>query len=187
MKRFYFLTFLFSIIFEISFGQNIEGRLIDNFTDKPIYGAEVSLKNKRIAVVSDANGQFIMKDIKPAYYVLEIKVVQKMIKSIEITHLSTGTNLGDISLTYKHTHFINHIPIFDISDLIYVENEKNNFSRVLSIGTFDFKCVKVRPRRYFNENVELVLKSILINVYDSGRVLWKVWNALHDLMKNENI
>ena len=60
MKRFYFLTFLFSIIFEISFGQNIEGRLLDNISGEPIAGAEVSLKKTNVLVISNASGKFIL-------------------------------------------------------------------------------------------------------------------------------
>ena len=111
MKRFYFLTFLFSIIFEISFGQNIEGRLLDNISGEPIAGAEVSLKKTNVLVISNASGKFIMNDVKTDYYVLEIKVDDIIVKSIEITHLSTGTNLGDISFAGKSTQTTNEISI----------------------------------------------------------------------------
>ncbi len=192
MKRFYFLTFLFSIIFEISFGQNIEGRLLDNISGEPIAGAEVSLKKTNVLVISNASGKFILNDVKTDYYVLEIKVDDIIVKSIEITHLSTGTNLGDISLAGKSTQTTNEISIIDISDLASIENENDNFSSALSAGrdpfidatSFNLIAGRFRPRGYFNEDAEMIMNGMLMNDQDDGRVLWTSWNGLNDVMRN---
>ena len=135
-------------------------RLLDNVSGEPIPGAEFLLKKTNNSAYSNASGKFIFNEIKPDYYVLEIKVNDIVIKSIEITHLSTGTNLGDISVTASNTQSINDISVIDISDLASIENENDNFSSALSAGrdpfidatTFNLIAGRFRPRGYFNED-----------------------------------
>jgi hypothetical protein len=138
MKRITILTFLIYVTLQVSFCQNIEGKILDIVSGEPIAGAEISLKKTDLFVLSNASGRFIINDVKPNYYVLEIKVDDVIIKSIEITHLSTGTNLGDISLSGKSTQIANEISIIDVSDLASIENENDNFSSALSAGRDPF-------------------------------------------------
>ncbi|MBK8053454.1 MAG: TonB-dependent receptor [Saprospiraceae bacterium] len=192
MKHFLLLTFVFLILVNVAFGQNIEGRLLDNVSGEPIVGAEFMLRKTNNSVYSNASGKFKFNEIKPNYYVLEIKVNDIVIKSIEITHLSTGTNLGDISVTVSNTQSINDISVIDISDLASIENENDNFSSALSAGrdpfidatTFNLIAGRFRPRGYFNEDAEMIMNGMLMNDQDDGRVLWTAWNGLNDVMRN---
>ncbi|MBK9566488.1 MAG: TonB-dependent receptor [Saprospiraceae bacterium] len=192
MKHFLHLTILLLILVNVAWGQNIEGRLLDNVSGEPIPGAEFLLKKTNNSAYSNASGKFIFNEIKPDYYVLEIKVNDIVIKSIEITHLSTGTNLGDISVTASNTQSINDISVIDISDLASIENENDNFSSALSAGrdpfidatTFNLIAGRFRPRGYFNEDSEMIMNGMLMNDQDDGRVLWTSWNGLNDVMRN---
>lgn len=188
------LILFFSILFGygISFAQNIEGKLINTTSGEPIPAAEISLKNTDNVLYTNASGKFLFNNIKPNYYTLEIRIDEVLIKAIEITHVSTGTNLGDIAVSGATSQVANDISIIDISDLASIENENDNFSSALSAGrdpfidatTFNLIAGRFRPRGYFNEDSEMIMNGMLMNDQDDGRVLWTAWNGLNDVMRN---
>jgi hypothetical protein len=187
-----FLFIAFSACHFTIYAQDITGKILDNKTGEPLPGMEVQLKQTDYSVFTNYNGVFKFTKVKKGNYILTIKKETTFLKDIEILHLDTGTDLGEIYLEVPVQDENNQISIIDVSDLSSMENENDNFSSALSAGrdpfinatTFNLIAGRFRPRGYFNEDSEMIMNGMLMNDQDDGRVLWTAWNGLNDVMRN---
>jgi len=58
MKKTIFFSLLFILAVTSSFAQNFSGTIADETTEKPLIGASVSLKGKKVSAISDADAKF---------------------------------------------------------------------------------------------------------------------------------
>ena len=71
MKSLFFFTLLFYPIFAV----NISGIIIDESNNNPLVGANVFLSNLNEGSATNNNGEFLITDISPGIYELEVSAI----------------------------------------------------------------------------------------------------------------
>ncbi len=92
---------------ELNLSGTIAGKVLDSSTKKPVEYANVSLFNSKDSsivngAVTNENGAFIIKNVKPGQYYAKVSFIgytTKPIKNINLTSNNHGTQLGTIELT----------------------------------------------------------------------------------------
>jgi len=67
--------FFFTLLFYPVFAGNISGIVIDESNNNPLFGANVSLSNLNRGSATNNNGEFVITDISPGIYDLEVSVI----------------------------------------------------------------------------------------------------------------
>ena len=67
--------FFFTLFFYPVFAGNISGIVIDESNNNPLFGANVSLSNLNRGSATNNNGEFVITDISPGIYDLEVSVI----------------------------------------------------------------------------------------------------------------
>ncbi|MEJ2542761.1 MAG: TonB-dependent receptor [Calditrichaceae bacterium] len=82
-------------IFSLYAGETytISGRVVDQVTQQPLAHSNITVLNTSMGTTSDDDGFFIIKNLPPAYYVLEVGYIGYSIKKYEIPFLSADTVL----------------------------------------------------------------------------------------------
>lgn len=102
MKIFYFL--IFSLLVQLTFSQQsaITGKIIEESTGKSLPGATIRIKDTKLSMTSDSEGNFIFRNVKAGKYDLEFSAFTfetKIITEVEVINNET-TNLT-VSLAEK--------------------------------------------------------------------------------------
>ncbi len=114
-KKFFIILILLITLTNLLYSQqsevakkvsSVSGKVFDQSTKKPIEFSNVIIFNKKdstqvAGTVTRKDGNFILKEIKPGLYYLNIQFVgyaKKVINNISITNLNPNANLGNIFL-----------------------------------------------------------------------------------------
>jgi hypothetical protein len=74
MKKLILLLLITTISFAQNNKQNIHGIVIDKLSQNPIYGATVKLKNSENQTITDMKGSYILTDILPDRYEIQVSI-----------------------------------------------------------------------------------------------------------------
>ena len=77
--------FFFTLFFYPIFAGNISGIVIDESNNNPLFGANVSLSSLNKGSATNKNGEFVITDISPGIYDLEVSVISYKNYSKSIT------------------------------------------------------------------------------------------------------
>ncbi|HSP89022.1 MAG TPA: TonB-dependent receptor plug domain-containing protein, partial [Ignavibacteriaceae bacterium] len=104
-----FILFFFNINTLAQTSYNIQGNIIDSHDSSPLPGVNILLLELRYGTATDANGNFIFKDVPEGFYTLKISFVghQTILKEIkvplekdlEIILIESAIDLGEITVT----------------------------------------------------------------------------------------
>lgn len=131
-----FLTLLL-LISGLAFGQLgiLTGVVTDKITQEPIIGATVQVVGTYSGGVTDADGRFTIKDLKPGDYTIRVSYYEYAVLEITGVHISEGTTTEQsVALSELET----------IGDVVEIIGEKNiinleNGSSQVNIGADDIK------------------------------------------------
>ncbi|MBX7043364.1 MAG: TonB-dependent receptor [Ignavibacteria bacterium] len=95
------LTFLF-LLSNVSSAQSIVGKILDATTSDPLIGATVKVSGIAAGAITDIDGNFVIEDLQPGKYGLEISYIGYLSKTIkDIVVVSGEATRVDISLSVE--------------------------------------------------------------------------------------
>ncbi|MFZ1558408.1 MAG: TonB-dependent receptor [Saprospiraceae bacterium] len=187
---------LIFILFNVNltFGQNISGKLLNKNSKQPLPAVPLSLSNIDLIIYTNATGGFTFRDVESGKYSILANINNTLITIREVEISGKDVALGDIEIEGALNTVSDEISVIDVTDLASMENENDNFSSALSAGrdpfvnatAFNLSSGRFRPRGYFNEDSDMLMNGMLMNDQDDGRVLWTAWNSLNDVMRNRS-
>jgi len=124
MKReFFLITLVLSVVVNVSFAQvNINGKITDEKSE-PVKSASVHLLNTNKGVVSDEQGNFILRNVLPGNYIIEFSAigyatqyrdvrVGKESPGLTINLQQTSNRLNEVLVTaQKREELLQRLPI----------------------------------------------------------------------------
>ncbi len=99
MIRFYLSVFAALIVVQQLFSQNISGKVINQSDGSSLRGVHVSVENTFLKTFTDAEGMFIIQNIKPGTYNINISAIGFENQSLQV-NVSDNVNL-DVKLVPK--------------------------------------------------------------------------------------
>ena len=148
MKNYYSIILLFFCFFiNITFSQNINGRVIDSLTNEPLNYVNITYINKNIGVNTNELGFYSLKliDLTEKLLISHIGYEKKIIdlKKFDISK----ENILDIRL----------IPKIEVLNEIVITSKKKEYSKIKKIGTS--KNIKVKTGFPFGYEFSNLIKN----------------------------
>ncbi len=203
MRKIYLLFMLVSISV-LSFGQSVSGTV--QTEDGPAIGAIAKLQNTSYGAVTDLDGSFVISNIKPGSYVLEISSVgyTTYTQAISIGE-SEDLQLGELTLSGGSLALQGVEIIADVAidrktpvavsniDGEYIENRTGNqeIGELLTVtpsvyasrqggGAGDSRIV---VRGFDQRNTVYMINGIPVNDMENGWVYWSNWAGVADVAR----
>ena len=196
MKDYYKLGIVLCfLIFNVSLtqAQSMFGKLLDQ-DDKPIIGAEVSLKDTDEIEISNASGIFRFYDLQVEAYTLIISKDNAELFKQEVQYNGTPIDLGDVIIDIANIELTNsNLAIITLTDAQLSEDEDNGeISSLLSASddiflntaAFGFGSARFRTRGLDSEYEALYVNGIPVNELENGRIYFGQWGGLNDVFRN---
>jgi len=139
-----------TIIYQLSFAQNgkIKGRIFDAVSNEPLPFVNVLINGTNIGTVSDADGNFEIKDIKPGFIQLlatfvgyekflsaEIQVSAAHPAYIELSMTQSSTNLAEVTVTGEQFKSKPDAPVslrsISLAEIEYNPGSNRDLSKVI--------------------------------------------------------
>ena len=192
------LFLMFSLILFASFishaQSTVSGTVKDKVTGQTLSGAYVSLQTANVNTRTDADGNFILKNVPSGEYILTVSAEGYDSYAVKTEVKKEDLNIGIVFLTAvsgdKGEDVIVELSNDDIegSD----DDLQTNVSGVLhgskdlflSTAGFTFGPMRFRVRGYDNKYSELYMNGIETNDMESGRAVWAYWGGLNDAVRN---
>ena len=74
-KSKYFLTLCFLLCVSLAYSQSISGNVTDAETGDPLLGVTIVLKNTNKGVVTDFDGNYIINNVEPGDYTIDLSYI----------------------------------------------------------------------------------------------------------------
>lgn len=107
-----------------SFSQTIKGKVFDAKTGEPSIGASVHLKDTKYSSVVNLDGSYVLKNIKPGKYEIQISLIGFMkSKEVEVTVKESGiTSVADFQLQLDSK---------DLTEVMVIANADRNSDKTV--------------------------------------------------------
>lgn len=120
------LSFLFFSFASFAHNGSIRGKITDGKTGKGLEGANIYLKQQTGSTITNAFGQFLLRNIEPGNYEVtighigfetvarSIKVEDGITTDIEVTLITSSVNLNEVTINTVKSQAVNTISDVDI-------------------------------------------------------------------------
>lgn len=175
-------------------GENtVSGKIIDAYTEAPVFGAKVILKDTEYKTETDVKGNFTFKNIPDGTYMLLVSGPEhQTVKKEFVVDAELKFDLGTIKMTPSGSNDV--IIELSESELENADESSNeSISGILhgskdvfmSVAGYTFGPLRFRIRGYDNEYTSLYMNGIKTNDMESGRPFWSLWGGLNDAVRNK--
>lgn len=178
-------------------GVQIKGTVNEDGTGTPIQYALISLTPGNYETASGPDGTFMLTDIPPGNYTLEVLATGYQKYSFEIAVKKDNLDLNTLSPKKDNTPGISNsddlVPIVAADDdgSSSASGGDNNISGVLSASrdvyvstaSFNFGQARFRTRGYEPDNFGVLLNGVPMNNLETGEVSWSRWGGLNDVFR----
>jgi hypothetical protein len=190
-----FLSFVLSISTYAQTLNSIKGKVTDKASKTALVDVKISIQDTESYVFSNADGTFLLSDIKNGDYTLQLSK-----SGFETVYLPVSINnqvvdLGEIAL-YTAVNQNLDSSVITISEEELTDDEAggaDNVAGLLQSSTdafqqavaFNFSQVFFKERGYDSNLSKLLFNGIPMNKYSNGRPQWSEWGGLNDMMRND--
>ncbi|NLR91686.1 TonB-dependent receptor [Flammeovirga sp. SR4] len=187
----------------------ISGVLLEDTTNEPIIGANISVEGTTTGAISDFNGQFAFESKRTGKQTLNISFVgMKSIKK-EVELNGTPIDLGEVQMASDAVGLAEVEVLASIAidrktpvavasiDAEQIETKMGNqeFPQVLksSPGVYvsgaggGFGDSRISLRGFDSENVAVMINGVPVNDMENGKVYWSNWAGLGDVTKTMQV
>ncbi len=138
---FTFIALLLLPIYALAHKGSVRGKITDSKTGKGIEGVNIYIRDHKGSTLTNAFGQFLLRDIEPGDYVLSIghvgfETIEKTIKvedgittDIEVALLTAAVNLNEVTINAVKIQAVNTISDVDIK--LRPVNSSQDFMRMI--------------------------------------------------------
>ena len=199
IKGFLFLSVLFICTGRLmAQGVQVKGTVKEDGTEKPIRYALISLSPGNYETASETDGSFMLTDIPPGNYTLEVLATGYQKYSFDIT---VKTDNMELELVPKKDMLPGVSNSDDLAPTVSMGDDDgssssgtggdNNISGVLSASrdvyvstaSFNFGQARFRTRGYEPDNFGVLLNGVPMNNLETGEVSWSRWGGLNDVFR----
>ena len=182
--------FLFVLLINNAFSQEIKGLVLDGTSSDPIEGVSIIFSDKK-STKSNENGEFIILNsntkkivlnksgyLEKTYNIKDLDISNKITIILEKNSIDSDIESGIISLTE-----------FDLND----DSNNSDFASGLlssyndifqSIAAYQFGPARFRLRGYDSRNNKVLMNGVEMNKMYDGRPQWSNWGGLNDVLRN---
>ena len=191
---FFYLTFI--CLNHLLFSQNerINGKIIDQETNKTLQGVHITIKGTLLHTVSDNNGVFLLKNNLPlGEQILVVSHDDYLKKSLPIIiEQNQILNLGSIELSNNLKSSQEQFSTIDISENDSQENEDQyllqaNKDPYLKSVAYNWSSTFFKVRGLGSEYSKILINGIEMNKFYNHRPNWSNWSGLNDILKSQEI
>jgi len=194
MKKLILSIVLLFLILKTGAQNSVKGIVVDSYSEKPIQGVLISLKETTTKIVTKIDGVFLFQNIPNGNYLLELKLIGYETQLYPIELNGKPIDLGTISMSIN---FINEQDqsIISIADdeLNDDGNSADNISGLLQsskdiylrTAAFEFSSSFFSIRGMDSENAKVLINGIEMNKLYNGRPQWSNWGGLNDVLRNQ--
>ena len=196
------------VLFTVSLGYSqgtIKGQILDGDTDSPLIGATVFLVGTSKASITDLDGNYIIKDVTPGEYNLEMSYLgygttyypvnvtdgSNQVTAVNLTESGVGlesvviTGVMDIVKDRRTPVAVSTISVAEIQakgvgNVEFPEVMKNTPSVYVSNQT-GFGDAQMFTRGFDQTNTAFLLNGQPINGMEDGRMYWSNWSGMSDV------
>ena len=178
-------------------GVQIKGTVSEDGTSMPIPFALISLTPGNYETASEPDGKFILPNVPPGKYTLEIIATGYQKYSFEVTVGKEDLDLNTLSPKKDLTPGIQNsddlVPVVTTGDDegSSTSSGDNNISGVLSASrdvyvstaSFNFGQARFRTRGYDPDNFGVLVNGVPMNSLETGETSWSRWGGLNDVFR----
>ena len=197
-KSFLIIVFYFLTLPVLSAQQinSVTGRVINEFSEKPIINVKVKVAKASLISLTGADGSFIIRNLPAGENILEFTADSYQTKRIPVTidSASVMTDLGLIRMTEKNIPQKEHFIVISDDELYNDSGEaSNNIIGVLTsskdvfirTAAYEFSSTFFKPRNLGSEFQTVMLNGTPMNKMFNGRPQWSNWGGLNDVLRNQ--
>lgn len=192
------LCFLFLSIVGYAQSPMVSGRVLENVTNEPLPGVDVTLEGTTFVTQTDGEGKFdfgvLELDPGESYVILRkngyvskrMDIILDPNNPVVLDPIYLSEDISDQELQ------IGVISLSD-NDLDSDDTGIENVSGLLSASrdvflraaAFDFSATFFRPRGLDNERGKVLINGLEMNRLQNGRPQWSNWGGVNDLQRNQ--
>lgn len=189
-----FFTLLLHSITLLAQQGTITAKVQEAYSNVPLYGVEVLLRDTDYSEITNASGEFFLKDIPYGSYILEVKSrgYQSANYSIELDQevLNVGILILEEDLTQEQELSLITLTEGDLGD----DNTGSETTSGLlqasrdtyqQIAAFNWGQARFRIRGLDNEYGSVLINGVSMNKLYDGRPQWGNWGGLNDVTRNQ--
>ena len=190
------LLFFLCNLFELVAQNTLKGIVVDGYSEKPLEGVKVKIKQNAIVTTTDKNGVFTLHSIPNGQYLIALSYLGYENQTYPVHLMSATVDLGTIYL------FVDLIQEQDSGTIILEDDELNTdensadyISGVLQASkdiylrtaAFEFSPSFFRVRGLDSENNKVLINGVEMNKLYNGRPQWSNWGGLNDVLRNQEL
>ena len=196
-RRVFLYCLIFSYIGIQSQETGIRGKVLDEFSNKPISGVKLGLENSSTEVETNSEGDFLLVTLQPSGTQLLILSKDGYFEKRYPVTIEEGMvkDLGLLLLQPDLLQDQQRSGIISLTDQ-ELDEEEGGFDNVsgllqatkdafLNAAAFDFSQTFFRPRGLNSEDGIILINGIEMNKLYNGRPLWSNWGGLNDVQRNQ--
>lgn len=173
----------------------VTGKVVDSKTQKPLQNVVASIQNSNLTQLTDALGQFTIKDVATGKQLLQIKTVdyKDQLLQVEIVAgqmLDLGVVVMELDVTEEQQNSLITITDNDLGD----DNSGSESTSGLlqasrdafqQTAAFNWGQARFRVRGLDNEYGTTMINGVVMNKIYDGRPQWSNWGGLNDALRNQ--
>ena len=171
----------------------VSGKVMDYQSKTPLENVAISIENENHQVLTNQEGLFILKLNSTGNYIINIFLVDYIVKRIPIDVENQHLELGSIYLERDivieqrdNLISLTNAELFDDQNSAnasgLLQATKDVF---LNRAAFDFGQAFFRVRGYDSQYGRVFLNNIPMNKLSNGRPQWNNWGGLNDVTRNQ--
>lgn len=198
LKLLFFITFFFPCLAFAQSAGTVKGSVVGAVSNEPVPGVIVTLTGQDRQVTTDANGNFILRNLQPGSHVIQLNSVLITPKSVTIEVEKLGvTELEPIKVTELNaTEDISMIGVIDAGMVDDdVENASQDVSSTvilsndvfLNRAAYQLSPARFSPRGYTGSQELKYINGVEFNDQNRGVFNYASVGALNDMTRNGDV
>ena len=198
LKLLFFITFFFPCLAFAQSAGTVKGSVVGAVSNEPVPGVIVTLTGQDRQVTTDANGNFIFRNLQPGSHVIQLNSVLITPKSVTIEVEKLGvTELEPIKVTELNaTEDISMIGVIDAGMVDDdVENASQDVSSTvilsndvfLNRAAYQLSPARFSPRGYTGSQELKYINGVEFNDQNRGVFNYASVGALNDMTRNGDV
>ena len=189
LKLLFFITFFFPCLAFAQSAGTVKGSVVGAVSNEPVPGVIVTLTGQDRQVTTDANGNFIFRNLQPGSHVIQLNSVLITPKSVTIEVEKLGvTELEPIKVTELNaTEDISMIGVIDagmqdVSSTVILSNDV-----FLNRAAYQLSPARFSPRGYTGSQELKYINGVEFNDQNRGVFNYASVGALNDMTRNGDV
>ena len=174
---------------------SLNGYLKNKTSNNPVRGAVITVKGEAVTVKSDANGQFVIEDLKKGQTVLIINASGYLVREA-VLDLEEGNNEVELKMTpmtlgglsENNSYTFSESQIDEDSDVAessaaIISSSSNKY---LNEVGYLFSPMRFRVRGYDSQYSNVYINGVKFNDNETGRFSYGLIGGLNDVTRNKD-